>query len=124
MAYKDPEKQKKFAREWCAKRRKDWFDKNGPCVKCGSWDRLELDHIIRKTKVSHCVWSWSKEKREIELAKCQPLCHFCHKEKTRLEKSKFPDHGKYAKYIKGCRCKLCNAANARRTTIRRYDFIL
>ena len=57
---------------------------NGPCVKCGCWDldQLEVDHIDPNTKVSHRVWSWSKERRENELAKCQVLCRACHLTKT------------------------------------------
>ena len=65
-------------------RRKDWIEANGPCAKCGSWDRLEVDHIDPSTKVSHNVWGWSETRRLEELAKCQVLCYSCHKEKTRL----------------------------------------
>ena len=48
-------------------RREEWFAKNGPCVDCGSWENLELDHENPKTKISHAVWSWSERRRRIEL---------------------------------------------------------
>ena len=58
MGYKDPEKQKEYQRNWLAKRRADWFSENGPCINCGSWDNLELDHIDPSTKVDNKIWSW------------------------------------------------------------------
>lgn len=82
MGYKDPEKQKEYQRNWLAKRRADWFSENGPCINCGSWDNLELDHIDPSTKVDNKIWSWSKERRDKETAKCQVLCEDCHHEKT------------------------------------------
>jgi hypothetical protein len=60
---------------------------NGPCCKCGSWERLEVDH--RNPEEKHlnprALWSLSPQnpRRIAELAKCQVLCHECHKEKTR-----------------------------------------
>ena len=48
-------------------RRKEWFAKNGPCVDCGSWENLELDHEDPKTKISHTVWSWGEEKEQLSL---------------------------------------------------------
>ena len=26
-------------------RRQEWLSDNGPCVSCGTWDNLEIDHI-------------------------------------------------------------------------------
>jgi 5-methylcytosine-specific restriction endonuclease McrA len=83
MPYKNPKQQNEYQRLWRAKRRKDWFDANGPCVKCGSFTDLELDHIDESTKVTHGVWSWSEKRRSEELAKCQILCKKCHLEKTK-----------------------------------------
>ena len=123
MPYKDPNQQREFNRVWIAKRRIEWLLANGLCTKCGSWDDLNIDHIDPKLKISHKVWSWSKERREIELAKCQVLCNPCHKLKT------FKDMG-YGKhnasgYNRGCRCRICtddvvakNAAWRKRTGIR------
>jgi len=91
-------------------RREDWLEKNGPCKKCGSMIRLEVDHINPTTKVSHTVWSWREPRRLAELKKCQVLCHDCHLEKTRLSLVKPLVHGTLTGY-KTCRCSLCLAAN-------------
>ncbi|URQ04828.1 HNH endonuclease [Streptomyces phage Emma1919] len=86
MPYKDKEKQKEYQRQWAAKRRADFF--NGKvCVVCKSQRNLELDHIDPKKKVSHNIWSWSDDKRNKELAKCQVLCNSCHKAKNKTDGS-------------------------------------
>ena len=83
MAYgKTPEEQKAYQAGWMAGRRSMWFRLNGPCVQCGSDKNLELDHINPEDKVTHNVWSFSKDKMEEELSKCQVLCNSCHKRKT------------------------------------------
>ena len=75
-------KQRNYQRKWVAKRRADYFaDKS--CAKCNTTKKkLTLDHIDSTTKVDHKIWSWSAERRNAELAKCQVLCEDCHKEKT------------------------------------------
>jgi 5-methylcytosine-specific restriction endonuclease McrA len=78
MPYADPERQREYAREWMAKRRRVWLQANGPCVDCGSWEELEVDHVDPATKISHRIWSWSDERREAELAKCVIRCRVCH----------------------------------------------
>ena len=85
MPHKDPEVrkayQKAYQRQWIAQRRADFFaDKI--CVRCGSSEGLELDHIDPSTKISNNIWSWSQVRREAEIAKCQILCADCHTEKT------------------------------------------
>ena len=93
------EAQREYQRTWMAKRRSDWFSENGPCVVCGSWDNLELDHIDPQTKVSHRIWSWAKSRRNAELAKCQVLCTKCHDLKTlRNQENAFGEHHGMAKY--------------------------
>jgi len=91
----DPDKRKAYAREWHknvggAARRSAWIEENGPCIKCGSSDKLEVDHIDPNEKVFNptYVWRLCKEAREVELAKCQVLCHSCHVEKTNEYKQK------------------------------------
>ena len=78
--------------------RNRWFQAHGPCVLCGSWEKLELDHIDPSTKVSHRVWSWSENRRAEELLKCQILCEACHMSKTReqlkLENTGIPCYGR------------------------------
>lgn len=63
------------------KRREEYF-RGKVCVTCQGSDNLELDHIDPEHKISHRIWSWTKAKREAELAKCQPMCHTCHKKKS------------------------------------------
>lgn len=110
-----PEEQREYQRRWVAKRRADYFaDKK--CVRCGSTDDLELDHIDPRQKVSHSIWSWSASRRETELAKCQVLCEQCHKEKTLddmpITQGFVPhQHGTSKEYHRGCRCNLCRASN-------------
>src|SRR2546429_2497809 len=82
MPYKSADQQSQYQREWIAQRRLEWLAANGPCVKCGSWNDLEVDHVDPAKKVSHRVWSWAEPRRLAELAKCQVLCHDCHGEKT------------------------------------------
>lgn len=70
---------------WMRNRREKWLQENGPCRHCGSWERLEVDHVDPSQKITNRVWSWAKEKREAELRKCQILCHACHLRKTAKE---------------------------------------
>lgn len=107
MTYKNKEQQREYQRQWMAKRRENWFAENGPCVICSSWEELELDHIDPELKETHKIWSWSKERREEELAKCQPLCVGCHAAKTRSEN--LSGHGTGTSYQRGCRCAECRA---------------
>lgn len=81
MPYKNPDEQREYQRNWRAKRRADFF-MGKTCVRCGATEELQLDHIDRNTKVHHGIWSWSEERRNSELAKCQILCLPCHKTKT------------------------------------------
>lgn len=113
MPYVDPDQQREYQRRHIAQRRADWLAKNGPCVRCGSWDDLEVDHKDRTKKVSHNVWSWSAVRREAELAKCQVLCHPCHVDKTWTEDFERAQHGTDAMYSKGkCRCLPCREARS------------
>lgn len=84
VPYKDPETRRQYQRKWCARNRAEFFA-GKTCVRCGSDQDLELDHIDRKQKIDHVIWSWSKVRREAELAKCQVLCGPCHKQKTRAD---------------------------------------
>lgn len=112
MPIKDPEARRKYAREWVAKRRAEWLADKA-CVICGSTDRLEIDHVDRNTKVNHRIWSWSKTRRDEELAKCQVLCYEHHLEKTvRESKGVQVPHGDDTRYTKWkCRCAPCTEAH-------------
>lgn len=98
--------------------RQQWIEENGPCVSCGTWYDLEVDHIDRDTKAvkstSH-IWSMSKARREVELAKCQVLCVACHREKTNMELEDRVQHGTLHMYNSPrykCRCEPCKEAYA------------
>lgn len=95
MPYADPVKQKEYLSayrlRYMHRLRQEWIAENGPCVQCGSAEQLEVDHIDPTTKdprlgpAGSRMWSWGKEARAIELAKCQVLCHTCHNAKTALQ---------------------------------------
>lgn len=115
MPYADIAKQREYQRLWMAKRRRDYLDDHPNCVKCGSTEGLEVDHIDRSTKVDHKVWSWAEKKREEELKKCQVLCHVCHRDKTTAETRALVGpwvHGSNAYKASRCRCDICRDANA------------
>jgi 5-methylcytosine-specific restriction endonuclease McrA len=88
----------------------------GKCVKCGSTNDLELDHIdptIRSFDIGPMI-DGCIDTIMPELLKCQVLCHLCHTQKTVLERgNQLARHGlrnMYERY--GCRCDLCRAASA------------
>lgn len=107
MTYSNPGIQREYQKNWKAKRRQEWLASHGSCAKCGSWESLEIDHIDPKQKVSHKIWTWSKERMETELLKCQVLCHNCHIAKTSNEHRKPVRHGTHTAYASGCRCLSC-----------------
>lgn len=110
MPYADPERQRQYQRERCARIRAEFFA-GKRCACCGTTDQLELDHIDPSKKVSHNIWSWSPARRETELVKCQVLCHDCHLEKTIASYTE-PEHGvnRYKSKKHRCRCEICRAA--------------
>ncbi len=117
MAYKDANKQREFQRLRNARNRHE-FMKDKKC-RCGSIDKLELHHKNPEEKVSHKIWSWSKERREKEAQKCEVLCHKCHREETRRYFGWYLKHGTTTGYNGyGCRCRACKEAN--KLSMRRY----
>lgn len=92
MGYADPEMQRKYQREWNAARRSKWLSDNGPCVDCGSWESLEVDHVDPSQKVTHNVWTWRQERRDAELAKCVVRCEECHARKSATEAVRGEQH--------------------------------
>jgi 5-methylcytosine-specific restriction endonuclease McrA len=106
---------RKYQREWRAARRAAFFaDKS--CVRCGSTEQLELDHIDPSTKDATlkalhtaAFWSWSMKRIEAEIAKCQVLCRDCHEKKTMTDMG-HTGHSRRG-YAKGCRCTVCVESN-------------
>lgn len=123
MPYKDPEKYRKYRREYHARRKDAWFE-GKVCAGCGSDENLQLDHVDPSQKVTHRVWFWSQERRDVELAKCQALCAPCHREKTTLQQELTHgytprQHGERRTYNAGCRCRPCKDAAAQYSRDRR-----
>ncbi len=121
MPYKDKVKQREYQLEWIRQRRIDWLRDNGPCVLCGSTEDLEVDHLDPALKVDHKVWSWSAERRRVELAKCRVLCAECHKIKSNRELNRPLQHGTASAYSRGCRCTVCREANRQYKRYQRGD---
>jgi len=114
------ELQKKYQREWMAKRKRQWIVENGPCVDCGSNLNLEVDHIKPALKINHNVWSWKKFRRDRELRKCQVLCSLCHQKKTNRQRHRSP-HGTHNRYGSNCRCRPCSLAHNKYVREWRYS---
>jgi hypothetical protein len=94
----------------------------GKCIKCGSSEDLEFDHIDPSTKKANISSMLDAPKTLFweEVRKCQILCHDCHLEKTRIylkivnvgkvpaNKIVNPEHGTERMYSREkCRCVLC-----------------
>jgi len=101
-----------YMRERREKRRKYIHEKLGnKCIKCGSVDNLQFDHIDRFTKkmLMADILSHSLDKLEEELKKCQLLCQKCHTEKTMKEmgwRDSRKEHGTPRSYL-FCHCNIC-----------------
>lgn len=115
MPYKDPLKQKAYAKKWNAKfyrnnaaavyarvkaRRahmRDWLDdirSQLVCSKCGEKHPgcLDFHHPDKKTKDFNVgnvrAWGWGKEKMLLEIGKCVVLCANCHRKMHYEERRK------------------------------------
>lgn len=116
MGYKDPEKQRAYQLQWIKRRREAWLQDKS-CIRCGSLDRLELDHIDPKQKLINPAQLWgmseTNPKRIAELAKCQVLCYDCHKNKSVIDDYARLRHGTNTMYTHyRCRCQPCRDAHA------------
>ena len=87
------------------------------CVKCGSTENLEMDHIDPETKLFTISSRMAPKHRNAiieELKKCQTLCSDCHAQKTAAEhsiafkKDRDKCHGTLSQYWRyKCRCDAC-----------------
>jgi hypothetical protein len=86
----------------------------GVCIKCGSSENLQFDHIDRDTKectIADCLL-WAKDRLIKELDKCQLLCAKCHQSKTLIDLGRTDGkntHGTLTSY-QYCHCDLCKKA--------------
>lgn len=74
-----------MARRYEARRIRIIADLGGACVRCGSDDRLEIDHVDRHRKgfdICRRLAGVAEPKLARELRKCQLLCRNCHEVKT------------------------------------------
>lgn len=80
--------QKEYQRRWIEDRKQKGLEiLGGKCVKCGSTERLEFDHVdpkIKNEKIRHGGSLFSLKWEDVleELKRCQLLCRPCHIEKT------------------------------------------
>lgn len=114
-----------YMKGWYERRHAEALEQlGGKCVRCGTTENLEIDHIKAETVDRRMrngrggMWTVSEERFQAELAKCQLLCHDCHRKKTRENgetgggHNKIQDdayqHGTARMYhYKKCRCKWC-----------------
>lgn len=108
----NPDRYRAYNMKRWYEKRDAWLAANGPCVRCGSSERLEVDHIDPSGKLDHKVWSWAEERRLVELVKCQVLCFLCHRLKTNEERG-WNLHGE-VRYQMGCRCQVCERVHAKK----------
>lgn len=91
MGWKDQDKKRVYQRSWVRNRRKYYIElRGGACERCGCTVDLEFHHTNPEIKVTHRIFSYSKEKIEKELSTCILLCRIpCHRiEQAKLKERK------------------------------------
>lgn len=90
----------------------------GRCVRCGTSENLEFDHINPADKsfeINGRSLDLPSAAIRAEVAKCQLLCAAHHLEKTASDMGWAEGvHGRSSTYQRGCRCDECREWNARR----------
>lgn len=74
------DRKRQYQRDWMRDRRLGWILANGPCVDCGTWDRLRcvrIDHQPGDRKTA-TLWGLRASRRALELARCIVVCDSCH----------------------------------------------
>ncbi len=101
------------------RRRKEAIEHlGGKCVRCGSQDGLEFDHIDPETKlfdIARRMAGVAETKFWEEINKCQLLCATHHQEKTLQDngqQSAKTTHGTLSSY-RYCKCEKCREVKSR-----------
>lgn len=93
----DYAKKRAWVKRVYRERRNAWISSQGSqCAQCGTstprpyrsaqgreCDGWHLAHRDPATKISHSIWTWSKVRREAELAKCELNCGDCNLQEMR-----------------------------------------
>lgn len=89
MPFKNRAQSLAYKKAFRAARREQYLADKA-CVHCGSTSNLEVDHINPEEKEYRInnIWTRSEDIRTAELAKCQVLCHLCHRKKTKEQRQK------------------------------------
>jgi hypothetical protein len=94
----------------------------GKCVRCGTMEDLEFDHIDPQSKnfsiCAHLTKAWNDLVAEAQL--CQLLCHACHVAKGAEDRPE-PKHGRYMYLYHRCRSKYAELATLLRASGRGLD---
>jgi hypothetical protein len=80
----------------------------GSCVRCGSTEALEFDHVDPATKsfeISKGGLKASRARFLAEVAKCQLLCRTHHRQKSAAERA--VEHGSGVSGRRNCYCEKC-----------------
>jgi len=111
------QKSETTTRGQCKKLWEDWRDSHA-CLHCGTTDCIQADHLGEKVhKCSdYAWWAWNGgvEALKKELTKVRPLCCFCHRVHSSLQRgiSKAPSIVKKRRHVEaikmriGC-CQVC-----------------
>jgi 5-methylcytosine-specific restriction endonuclease McrA len=121
MVHKDKEQYRAYMKEYMLKRYNERREKaieklGGKCVKCGSTQHLQFDHINPEDKSFTIAVRSSINEKDFwkEIDKCQLLCLECHQQKTITDMGMKPAkgfHGTLSSY-RYCRCNLCKKAKS------------
>lgn len=102
---------KAYHRKYWKKRRQKIIDYlGGVCVKCGTTEDLQFDHIKPSDKTLDIKRNVTLESIKAEVDKCQLLCKTHHLEKTISEKKPYTHGTIYAWMRVKCKCDTCAKA--------------